>query len=106
MKDITKCCNYCKFYDCDYMWNDYVEDEVRIDICEKGHEIENDASRYVCEDFKIFIPKPHKDQFTKCDSCEYLSTCVDEGNVIDITSRDDISRHYTCGIGCNCLKRK
>ena len=56
---------------------------------------------YPCSDFKEYKPKPYKEEFSECDSCEYVSSC---GNVIESTTRLDTCRHFIKGRGY-CQKK-
>lgn len=87
-------CENCKYYDIDYEWDDLSEDEVEIEKCIKGHDISFDIKH--CGDFKEYKPKPYKEEFSECDTCEFLSSC---GNVIESTLREDTCRHFTKGNG-------
>ncbi len=93
-------CENCKFHDVDYEWDDESEDEIKIEFCEKGHELpcEND---FDCPDFKKYKPKPYKEEFSECDYCQYVSTC---GNVIESTTKYDMQRHFVRGFGGYCRK--
>ena len=42
-------------------------------------------------------PRIEKD--TKCDKCEYLQECIDEGEVIDCRTFEDTRSHYIKGLG-------
>lgn len=42
-------------------------------------------------------PRIEKD--TKCDKCEYLQECIDEGKVIDCRNFEDMRSHYIKGLG-------
>lgn len=33
-------CENCKYYDVDYEWDDDYEEEIEVDVCRKGHEID------------------------------------------------------------------
>lgn len=92
-------CENCKYYDVDYEWDDLSEDEVEIEKCGKGHDISCDMK--CCEDFKEYKPKPYKEEFSECDTCEFLSSC---GNTIESTLREDTCRHFTKGYGY-CQKK-
>lgn len=49
-----------------------------------------------CKDFKEYKPKPYIEEFSECDTCEYLSSCE---NVIESTLRQDMQRHFEKGRG-------
>lgn len=87
-------CENCKYCDIDYEWDDLLEDEVEIEKCKKGHDISCDMN--LCEDFKEYKPQPYKEEFSECDTCEFLSSC---GNVIESTLREDMCRHFAKGNG-------
>lgn len=42
-------------------------------------------------------PRIEKD--TKCDKCEYLQECIDEGKVVDCRNFEDMRSHYIKGRG-------
>lgn len=42
-------------------------------------------------------PRIEKD--TKCDKCEYLQECIDEGKVVDCRNFEDMRSHYIKGLG-------
>jgi len=85
-------CKNCKFHDVDYEWDDLAEDEIEVEICEKGHEMPCD---FDCPDFKKYNPKPYKEEFSECDYCQYVASC---GNVIESTTRFDKQRHFIRGV--------
>ena len=91
---MSKQCENCKYCDVDYEWDDLSEDEVEIEICGKGHDISSNMD--CCKDFKEYKPKPYKEEYTECDSCEYLPSCE---NVIESTLRQDMQRHFEKGRG-------
>lgn len=91
---MEKQCENCKYYDIDYEWDDLSEDEVEIEKCIKGHDIF--CGMECCEDFEKYKSKPYKEEFSECDTCEFLSSC---GNVIESTLREDTCRHFTKGNG-------
>lgn len=82
-------CRDCKYCDIDYEWNDLTEDEVEIVTCWKGREIPCDDTP--CSNFKEYKSNSYKEEFSECDSCEYVSNC---GNVIESTTRFDTQRHF------------
>lgn len=57
---------------------------------------------------KIFEKKqkvataPRIEKDTKCDKCEYLQECIDEGEVIDCRTFEDTRSHYIGGLGARC----
>lgn len=94
-------CEKCKFYDIDYEWDDEYDDEVEIETCKKGHELpcENE-----CEDFKRYGKRKYKEEFSRCDTCEYLKECQKKGMLIEVTVAEDGCRHFTKGIIFGCKK--
>lgn len=42
---------------------------------------------------------PYVEKDTKCDKCEYLQECIDNGNVVDCRTFDDLRSHYIKGPG-------
>ena len=46
--------------------------------------------------------KEYIEEFTKCDACELLQSCIKSGKVIEITHRRDSLRHYSNTIGYEC----
>lgn len=94
-------CEKCKFYDIDYEWDDEYDDEVEIENCKKGHELpcENE-----CEDFKRYRERKYKEEFSRCDTCKNLKDCIEDGKLMEITTRNDKSRHFMKGI-IFCCKR-
>lgn len=96
---MEKQCENCKYYDIDYEWDDLSEDEVEIEKCIKGHDIF--CGMECCEDFKKYKSKPYKEEFSECDTCEFLSNC---GNAIESTLREDTCRHFAKGNGY-CQKK-
>ncbi len=87
-------CTNCKYYDIDYEWDDLGEDEIGIVTCIKGHEIPYGGT--ACSDFKKYNPKPYKEEFSECDSCQYVSNC---NNTIESTTKLDKQRHFVKGMG-------
>lgn len=49
-------------------------------------------------------PEPYVERFTKCDKCEYLKECKENGKVIDMSTFEDNYSHYICGRGSHCKK--
>ena len=47
-------------------------------------------------------PTPRIEKDTKCDKCEYLQMCIDEGGIIDCRILEDSRSHYIRGIGARC----
>ncbi len=41
---------------------------------------------------------------TECDLCEFLDSCVGEGNLIQATMPADTRRHFIRGVGAPCIK--
>lgn len=39
---------------------------------------------------------------TRCDKCEHIEECKENGYLIDITRLADTRQHFIRGIGCNC----
>lgn len=91
---MSKQCENCKYCDVDYKWDDLSDDEVEIEICGKGHDISCDVE--CCKDFREYKPKPYKEEFSECDTCEYLSSCE---NVLESTIKQDTCRHFEKGRG-------
>ena len=54
---------------------------------------------------KIFKKKqkvataPRIEKDTKCDKCEYLQECIDDGRVIDCKNLEDMRSHYIKSLG-------
>lgn len=47
-----------------------------------------------------WIPMPpYVEEDTKCDKCEYLQECIDNGNVVDCRTFYDLRSHYIKGCG-------
>lgn len=53
--------------------------------------------------FKENAPDSYIERFTKCDKCEYLEICKQNGYVLECTVSPDINRHYIKGIGIKCV---
>lgn len=51
---------------------------------------------------KKVAPAPRIEEDTKCDKCEYLQECMDEGEVIDCRTFEDTRSHYIVGRGVRC----
>lgn len=96
-------CENCKYYDIDYEWDDDYENEIEIDICRKGHDIDC-ALKNICTDFKKYKPRRYVEKDTRCDKCEFLSDCMKHYEVINCTTESDSRQHYIVGIS-NCKKR-
>jgi hypothetical protein len=96
-------CKECKYSDVDYVWDEELEDEYQIYICDKGNDTELDGD---CGDFKKYKPKKYVEHFTKCDKCKDFEKC--KPHLIEITMRQDTTRHYINGIGeyCQSLSNK
>lgn len=98
-----KSCKNCKFYNVDYEWDDELEDEVEIRVCRKRHRLFLNLP-FKCPYFKKYEPKPYVEKFTKCDKCEYIKDCENEGNVINCTKRIDNHEHFIRGMNAYCRK--
>lgn len=64
-------CENCKYYDVDYERGDDYEEEIKIYVCRKGHDIDF-ALRNICSDFKKYKPKKYIERDTieqALDSC-------------------------------------
>lgn len=96
-------CSECKFHDWDVEWDEEIEDEAVISICRIGHEKYLESGEK-CPFFKKFKSKPYVEKDTECDKCEFISECIEEGNVISVTRLADERQHYVAGIGCLCKK--
>lgn len=48
---------------------------------------------------KKVAPAPRIEKDTKCDKCEYLQECIDDGRVIDCKNLEDMRSHYIKGLG-------
>lgn len=44
-------------------------------------------------------PTPRIEKDTKCDKCEYLQECIDNGSVVDCKTTSDSKSHYIKGLG-------
>lgn len=93
-------CSRCKFCDIDYIFDEDTGEEYPLYSCEKGNETSLD---YECNDFEEYKPKPYKEKDTKCDKCELLAGCINDGLVIDCTIELDNKHHYIVG-RCGCKK--
>lgn len=49
-------------------------------------------------------PVPYIEQDTKCDTCEYLPKCVQEGNVMESYNVCDMKIHHVRRRGDKCIK--
>lgn len=91
-------CAQCRFYDFDYEW-DGEDDEYEVDICLMHHDEYLESDEY-CPFFKKFKPKPYVERNTDCDKCEFLHECIEEGNVLESTTTEDMRQHYIGGMRC------
>lgn len=96
-------CENCRYYDVDYEWDDDYGEEIEIDVCRKGHEIDF-ALKNICPDFKEYKPRRYVERDTKCDKCEFLSECEENGYVLNRTVEMDNRQHFIPGMGANCKK--
>lgn len=53
---------------------------------------------------KFFRCKPYVEKFTKCDKCELLDRCKEDGIVINTQTSEGQYEHYVIGLGCGCKK--
>ena len=97
---MAKNCKECKFYDSDYEWDEEVEDEIKVNSCEKNRE-EFDDENADCECFKKFRQRKYVEKDTKCDNCEFSSYC----QLIECTTIQDTRRHFIGGFGDFCKKK-
>lgn len=88
-------CENCKFHNLDYDWDDDLDDEIEIEICEKGRELPLEED-FDCPDFKKYRQQKYKEIFTECDRCEFVSSCE---NAIESTTKWDRQRHFVKGMG-------
>ena len=56
---------------------------------------------------KIFQRKdvsrePHIEKDTKCDKCQYLQECIENGYVLNCMTVMDKREHYIVGLGSHC----
>ena len=100
---MTVNCENCIYYDVDYEYDDDCDEEIEICICRKGHEIDF-GLKNICPDFKEYKPIQYIEQDTKCDKCEYLSECEENGYVLNCTIEMDNRQHFIPGRGANCKK--
>jgi hypothetical protein len=49
-------------------------------------------------------PEPYKEQDTKCDMCDYLPNCIQEGNVMESYNVYDMKIHHVRRRGGKCTK--
>lgn len=96
-------CENCKYYDVDYEWDDDYEEEIEIDVCRKGHEIDF-VLKNICPDFKKYKPRRYVEKDTKCDNCEFFPECKENGYVLNCTIEMDNRQHFIPGMGANCKK--
>ena len=96
-------CENCKYYDVDYEWDDDYEEEIEVDVCRKGHEIDF-VLKNICPDFKKCKPRRYVERDTKCDKCEFLPECEENGYVLNWTIEMDNRQHFISGMGANCKK--
>ncbi len=96
-------CEKCQYYDFYYEWDDDYEEEIKIDICRNGHDIDF-VLKNICQDFKKYSPRRYVERDTKCDKCEFLSDCMEHSEVINCTTELDSKQHYIIGFGSNCKK--
>lgn len=96
-------CEKCKYYDYDHVYDDEVQDEYKMDICEENHDEYLDSEED-CPYFKKYKEKKYKEEYTKCDTCEHLSECMEKYETIEVTITGDNQRHYICGAGSECKK--
>ena len=94
-------CSRCKFCDIDYIFDEDIGEEYPLYSCEKGNDTSLD---FECDDFEEYKPKPYKERDTKCDKCESLTECINDGLVLDCTNELDYMKHYIVG-RCGCKKK-
>lgn len=94
-------CSRCKFCDIDYIFDEDSGEEYPLYSCEKGNDTSLD---FECDDFEEYKPKPYKEQDTKCDKCELLTECINDGLVLNCTIELDNKQHYIVGM-CGCKKK-
>lgn len=94
---MDKCCETCEHIDTDYYYDG--EDEIPYYTCRLSGAV-IDAEE-VCSLWKKFKVHKYKEKDTKCDSCEFLSTC----DVMDVTGIEDSRRHWLPNLGVVCKKK-
>ncbi len=94
-------CFNCKFYDTDYEFDR--ENEYEVGICEAGHNEYLDSEEE-CPYFKKHRQRKYVEKDTECDLCEYLSECMENGEYIGCTTREDNRNHVICSME-SCRKR-
>ena len=94
-------CSKCKYCIEDYVFDEDTGDEYPLYYCEKWNDTSLD---FECDDFEEYKPKPYKERYTKCDKCESLTECINDGLVLDCTNELDYMKHYIVG-RCGCKKK-
>lgn len=98
-------CEQCKFYDQDYVYDNEDFEEYGVEICEEDHDEYLDSDEE-CPFFKEFKEKPYVEKDTECDKCEFLHKCIEEGNVLESTTTEDMRQHYIGGMRCKRMMTK
>lgn len=96
-------CENCKYYDVDYEWDDDYEEEIEVDVCRKGHEIDF-VLKNICPDFKKCKPMKYIEKDTECDNCEFLKECKENGCVFNVLTGMDTREHFIPGLRLSCRK--
>ena len=96
-------CENCRYYDVDYEWDDDYEEEIEVDTCRKGHEIDF-ALKNICPDFQESKPMKYIEKDTECDKCELLSDCKENGCVFNVSTSMDSREHFIPGLRFSCRK--
>ena len=101
-------CEKCEYFDEDYLFDEETCDEFPFFSCDKNHNDELYDDLCTCPYFKKYKIVRHVEKDTKCDKCEYLQECIDEGKVIDCKNIEDTRSHYIKGLGsctkCDCVE--
>lgn len=95
-------CSKCRFCEEEYEYDDEIQEEYLVRICTMGYGTDID---FDCRYFEKYEPTKQKEEYTKCDKCEYLEECMKQSEVIDCTTIGDAQQHYICS-AVGCIKNK
>jgi len=95
-------CKQCKHCEIDYEWDGEYEFEVLS--CKKTDIKKYESQDYDCDfpHFKKRIMRKQREEYTKCDKCEYASEC----SLIEITTLRDNFKHFLPQLKNVCKKEK
>jgi hypothetical protein len=93
-------CSDCIHCNIDYIWDEVYGEEYETSSCDKDRDEFMSEIPIDCPRFTEY--PPHKEQSTKCDKCNSLHKCFNDGKLLECTLSGDIYKHYIPSTGVIC----